>query len=272
MEKLILLLFFVFFVPNITAQEEKPPEQKKSAVINGKAISLPKPDYPRAAKAVKASGTISVKVIIDEEGNVVEAKGEGGHPLLQEAAEKAALEAKFTPTLIDGKKIKVSGIINYNFVPAPDRDRNTDFNYEFTWWNFGFHVGNNSFSELKRDAAWIKISYPEERNTLVEIISLNDKDRLRDFGNSFQTSLPAKSISEWEFKAGLAIGIIIENSKDKNVILRELSIIKQLAESPNILASKTRVEKLKELALFSEYKMLTEEQKTAIIDICYIIY
>jgi outer membrane biosynthesis protein TonB len=87
-----------------------------TGVVNGKAISMPKPPYPAAAKAVKASGTVAVQVLIDEEGNVVSANATIGHPLLRAVSEQAALGAKFSPTLLEGKKVKVSGIITYNFV------------------------------------------------------------------------------------------------------------------------------------------------------------
>jgi TonB family protein len=85
-------------------------------VVNGKATSLPKPPYPAAAKAVRASGTVSVQVLIDENGSVVSANATSGHPLLRAAAEQAARGARFSPTLLSGQKVKVSGIITYNFV------------------------------------------------------------------------------------------------------------------------------------------------------------
>jgi TonB family protein len=85
-------------------------------VVNGLASNLAKPSYPAAAKAVRASGVVSIQVLIDEEGNVVSANAVSGHPLLRAASEKAAREAKFYPTLLCGQKVKVSGIITYNFV------------------------------------------------------------------------------------------------------------------------------------------------------------
>jgi TonB family protein len=270
MIKTLLILLFCFLITfTALAQEAKPAEAEK--VINGKAISLPKPEYPAAAKAVRASGTVSVKIVTDEEGNVIEAKGENGHPSLREAAEQAALLAKFTPTLIDGKKVKVSGIITYNFVPKPGSN-NPSLNYKFTWWGFGLHVGNSNFYDLKQDADWIKISHTDERNKLVEIIFSKAKDKLVEFGKTFSTKLVAKSISEWEFNAGFAVGTILENYDDDIIILRELANIKKLADSPNIFASKTRIEKLKELATFSDLKELTNNQMMAIADICYTIY
>lgn len=86
-------------------------------VLNGKAISLPKPAYPPIAKAAKASGTVVVRVTIDESGNVTEAQAVSGHPLLQAAAIAAARNAKFSPMKLSGQPVKVSGIINYSFAP-----------------------------------------------------------------------------------------------------------------------------------------------------------
>ncbi|HEX5706461.1 MAG TPA: cytochrome c oxidase assembly factor Coa1 family protein [Pyrinomonadaceae bacterium] len=85
-------------------------------VLNGKAISMPQPPYPAIAKAARASGTVTVQVVVDETGRVTEARPVGGHPLLQQAAAQAARQARFSPTLLSGKPVKVSGVLTYNFV------------------------------------------------------------------------------------------------------------------------------------------------------------
>lgn len=93
-------------------------EQKapiRGGVLNGKARSLPKPSYPPIAKAARASGTVTVEVVINERGCILSAHATGGHPLLQAAAVQAALQACFTPTLLSGQPVKVSGVITYNF-------------------------------------------------------------------------------------------------------------------------------------------------------------
>lgn len=106
-----------------TGGEPPPPPVRKVAktisggVLNGKAVSLPKPAYPPAARAVHASGAVQVQVLIDETGRVVSASAAGGHPLLAPAAVAAARQARFSPTLLSGQPVKVSGIITYNFVP-----------------------------------------------------------------------------------------------------------------------------------------------------------
>jgi len=81
----------------------------------GKAVSLPKPQYPEEAKAAKASGRVTVVVVIDEKGRVVWTKAATGHPLLQAAARKAACQARFSPTMISGRPVKTEGSIDYNF-------------------------------------------------------------------------------------------------------------------------------------------------------------
>jgi TonB family protein len=85
-------------------------------VINAKAVSKPQPPYPPVAQAARAEGTVTVQVLVDETGGVVSAKAVSGHPLLQAAAVAAARQAKFSPTLLSGKPVKVSGLLTYNFV------------------------------------------------------------------------------------------------------------------------------------------------------------
>jgi len=106
------------------ADEPPPPEAKPTpprapisgGVLNGKAISLPKPAYPPIAKAAHASGTVTVQVTIDENGNVISAHAVSGHPLLQAVAVAAAKGARFSPTKLSGQPVKVTGVITYNFV------------------------------------------------------------------------------------------------------------------------------------------------------------
>ncbi|HKB68968.1 MAG TPA: TonB family protein [Pyrinomonadaceae bacterium] len=91
--------------------------QKVDKVVNGRAVSLPKPAYPIPARQERAAGTVFVAVLIDGEGKVTQAKTVcGGPPLLQEAATVAARGAKFTPTTVGGKPKEVFGVITYNFV------------------------------------------------------------------------------------------------------------------------------------------------------------
>lgn len=86
-------------------------------MLNARATSLPKPAYPKVAKAAGASGTVIVQVIVDETGKVTSATAISGHPLLRQSAVQAAYQARFTPMKLSGKAVKVFGTISYNFVP-----------------------------------------------------------------------------------------------------------------------------------------------------------
>lgn len=88
---------------------------RSMGVVNSLAISLPLPAIPAAAKVANAAGTVSVKVLVDEKGNVISASAVSGNVLLRETSVEAAKNARFSPTLLSGTPIKISGIINYHF-------------------------------------------------------------------------------------------------------------------------------------------------------------
>ena len=60
-------------------------------------------------------GSVKVLVTIDESGRVVSARAESGHVLLRGSAVMAARQAKFTPTVVSGQPVAVSGFITYTF-------------------------------------------------------------------------------------------------------------------------------------------------------------
>ncbi len=89
---------------------------KVSRVLNSQAISLPTPNYPPLARNIRLQGTVIVQVLIDEDGNVISAKATSGHPMLVPEAQRAAMRARFSPTVLGDQKVKVQGVITYNFV------------------------------------------------------------------------------------------------------------------------------------------------------------
>lgn len=87
----------------------------KNEPLNNKATNLIRPNYPPAARAVWATGAVSVQVTIDEDGNIVKAEALDGHALLRAVSVKAARQSKFSSTRLEGKPVKVTGVIVYNF-------------------------------------------------------------------------------------------------------------------------------------------------------------
>ena len=94
---------------------QAPVKPISGGILNGKAASLPKPVYPEIAKRARASGTVTVEVVIDVSGKVISAKAVSGPTMLHETAERAAMQARFSPTLLSGQPVKVAGIIHYSF-------------------------------------------------------------------------------------------------------------------------------------------------------------
>jgi len=83
----------------------KPPRQTYSA----------DPVYPPLARETHIWGTVVVDAVIDEHGNVVQARVVSGHPLLMDAALKAVLLWKYEPTTLNGQPVSVELQVQVQF-------------------------------------------------------------------------------------------------------------------------------------------------------------
>ena len=114
MKNFILLTALAFTVfGNVFGQGVK---MSNGGIVNGRATYLPLPDYPQEAKDLCASGQVLVKVLIDENGNVIEAEALSGDELLRDYAVEAAKKAKFRQ-ISDSVPVKIGGTLVYNFIP-----------------------------------------------------------------------------------------------------------------------------------------------------------
>jgi Ca-activated chloride channel family protein len=112
--------------PPVLAATPMPKTVVSGGVLNGKVISKPRPTHPMIGTAARVQGTVTVQVVVDEQGRVVSASAVSGHPLLQQAAVSAARQARFSPTLLSGQPVKVSGVITYNFNSGGTADGSAD--------------------------------------------------------------------------------------------------------------------------------------------------
>lgn len=109
--------------PSPTPTPTKPPapvtpqadEPLTGGVINNRAIEMPQPVYPDAAKQKHIRGTVKVDVVIDEKGNVIAARATDGPKELRDAAVEAAKKARFNPARLHGALIKQTGTLVYKF-------------------------------------------------------------------------------------------------------------------------------------------------------------
>jgi len=101
------------------AQPQPSPGQQRRGPISGgmlnqKAIYLPPPEVPGG----EASGVVLVAIVVDESGTVTEARAISGPAQLHAAAVQAARLARFSPTLLMGEPVRVSGTLSYTFTKA----------------------------------------------------------------------------------------------------------------------------------------------------------
>jgi tetratricopeptide (TPR) repeat protein len=87
-------------------------------VFSCKLINNPLPDFMSIARARGLSGkiTMDVEVETDEAGNVTAARFVSGDRALKSVAENAARAAKLRPTIVDGRPVKVEGVISHYFM------------------------------------------------------------------------------------------------------------------------------------------------------------
>src|SRR5204862_6098170 len=82
-----ILLSLLLGVIGINAQDRP----INGGILNGKAVSLPKPEYPAEAKKDNAEGAIAVTVSIDEEGNVISAAAALSYQTAAQVGDDAAV-------------------------------------------------------------------------------------------------------------------------------------------------------------------------------------
>ena len=73
------------------------------------------PAYPSLAREAHIGGMVVVDAVIDEHGNVVQARVLSGHPLLIDAALKAVLQWKYEPTTLNGQPVSVELQVQVHF-------------------------------------------------------------------------------------------------------------------------------------------------------------
>jgi periplasmic protein TonB len=78
-------------------------------------ILTPQPRYPAIALAAHIEGLVVIDAIIDEQGNVVQARAIEGPPLLIAAALDAVADWKYQPTYLNGQAVALRTHIEVNF-------------------------------------------------------------------------------------------------------------------------------------------------------------
>ncbi len=81
----------------------------------GYATKRVNPVYPRQARSMRMRGLVRVKLLVDEDGRVAKVEKTSGPSLLQRAARDAVRKWQFRPFVRDGRPVKATGFVNFNF-------------------------------------------------------------------------------------------------------------------------------------------------------------
>jgi protein TonB len=103
--------------PNASAGETKKGDNSPVAVgsLFTKSKQRVSPTYPSLARASRASGVVTVFMLVNEKGEVESVQRAEGPPLLQQAAIEAARRWRFNPTVVDGQPVRVTGYLSFDF-------------------------------------------------------------------------------------------------------------------------------------------------------------
>ena len=107
-------------IQNTSAILPPPPPTRRIVRVGGNvrppvALSTPEPRYPAIAMAAHIEGIVVIDAIIDEQGNVVQAKVIQGPPLLIAAALEAVTQWKYEPTYLNGQPVAVNTHVQVKF-------------------------------------------------------------------------------------------------------------------------------------------------------------
>jgi protein TonB len=98
--------------PVIVVKKPAPPVAPARIRVGGdvqasKLVHKVAPVYPRLAIQARVSGIVELDADIDEEGNVTNVKIVSGHPLLVDAAVRAVMQWKYSPTFLNGEPLRI---------------------------------------------------------------------------------------------------------------------------------------------------------------------
>jgi hypothetical protein len=275
-------IFFLMFILALSgyAQTSPVPKIVSSGVVNGKAISLPKPEYAKAALDTGVSGEIKVQVVIDERGNVASATAISGPELLRDAAVAAALQAKFDPTFLAGKAVKVSGIIVYKFAP-PNYENKAKLILVGVFLNFPDFIDIPDVEDMP--SATIGEEMARELPNLAEELKPLNALKTMEKGKraSFLAEIAAKvepKLSEsdkWQYGVGKGLGRLMgemykfvfdhKYQIKESVLLTNLLELKESAKRAPADYPPAIVSKMAELGKLADRENLTSQQNLELI-------
>ena len=115
MSALLVLALLVLPPQSPAAEPPAPPGRVGGAIQAPRKIRNVVPDYPADARRAGLGGRVVLECTVSPRGEVVEAIVRQGVPPLTDAARKAVMRWRYTPTLLDGVAVPVIMTVTVNF-------------------------------------------------------------------------------------------------------------------------------------------------------------
>jgi TonB family protein len=105
----------------LLAQEAGPPYRVGGEVSRPEKVAGDPPAYTEMARRTRVSGVVIIEAIIDEQGNITDARVLKGLPMgLDKQAVDAVQTWKFKPAMLRGKAVSVYYVLTVNFQVSSD--------------------------------------------------------------------------------------------------------------------------------------------------------
>jgi protein TonB len=111
--------------PGLAPEDDSPPpppskglQRSSELFVEASVIKKVRPIYPVSARTMGVYGKVEVRIIISDNGTVVEATAISGHKTLRQAAEAAALQWVYKPATRNGLPVKTEAVVPFTFAPG----------------------------------------------------------------------------------------------------------------------------------------------------------
>lgn len=259
MKKTVLFLIILLFLSSTVISAQNSVQNKRrdcsfvgrpiidigGGVVNGIAVKIIRPRLNNTAKRFAQNAVVSVKIEISEKGEVVYAKATGAIPILFNPSEEAARRTKFSPTIVDGRSVKISGQITYKFYQGKA--------------GVSYKLESVEHKSAPIDYEWLELRRIFDRNIV----------------SAIEDSKEGKTLDSYEFIENKQARIqICLQTKTPDIVEKIKQTGFEILEETqgNGLAGKIAVENLIKLAGIDEIRFIVPEPKSSVAPLSQIFY
>ena len=115
----VVLLGTALLIVTPLPGQQSPPKtlHLREGLVDVNRLTYVAPEYPGAARAAGIQGDVTLSIVIDTEGHVVEVTPESGPEELYDSAAEAVKQWKYRSIILNGQRIRVATTVTIHFPP-----------------------------------------------------------------------------------------------------------------------------------------------------------